>query len=562
MALQTVLRVTLLAVISATVVEGRTVQEGDCPPWFKWMNTSEPHYCACVTLVKEYIVCDQQNQTSSLRQGACIFYNSNISDVVVGACSFFFPKSLIKEGLISLPRNVSKLNKFVCGSLKREEVGPLCGKCTNNTGPSVYSVGNECVPCRAVNVVYYILLQYLPTTLLFLIIMVFRPNITEAPMAHYVLFCNTIVLYCRFMLYTNYTDILATDSPYILALLKSVLTLNAVWSFDTLFFVSPPLCISPHFQVIYKSFLEFLATLYPFILLLLTYVATELHARDFTPVVALWRPFHRIYVRFYTTWGPNTSIIQAFSSLFFLSYAKLNFIMCEPFLWSTVQNTEGQAMSRVVYIDPTIPYMSKRHIFVVLFSIFVAVFLYLPPLFLLIIYPTALYRKCSHKIKSKWRIAIKTYVETFQGCYKDGTNGTCDYRALSGYQLGLGSLLLAVQAVFYKTLPTRFVVVSAIVTLTVLTILCSLLQPYKRRSANVSAVTLLAIMTTHFALCSSLYVPKGSDVLRMMIFILLVSPHCTLCSYIVWKLRCCRKHQQMDDGEGDWLLSRSRHSSS
>ena len=552
MALQTVSCVLLLVVISAAA----SVEEGDCPPWFKRVNTSDSHCCACVTELSDYIVCDQQSQTTSLRQGACMFYNSNISDVVAAPCHFLFPKSTVKDGLVSLPSSVSELNKFVCGNLTREEVGPLCGKCTNGTGPSVYSVGNECAPCRTINVVYYVLLQYLPTTLLFLIVVVFRVNITEAPMAHYVLFCNTIVLYCKFVV-SHYASLIATSSAYISILVKSVLTLNAVWSFDTLFFVSPPLCISPHFEEIYKPFLDFLATLYPFLLLLLTYIVTELHARDFTPVVVLWRPFHRIYVRFYTTWGPNTSIIQAFSSLFFLSYAKLIFIIWEPFMYSAVLNTEGHVISKLVYIDPTVPYGSKKHICAVLFSIFVAVFLYLPPLLLLILYPTRLYRKISHIIKSKWRIAIKTYVETFQGCYKDGTNGTRDYRALSGYKLALAFVLLAVQGVSYNTQFVGLPVIASIIVFTVLTILCLLLQPYKHRVGNASAVTLLVIMTAVFALSRSLNIPEGSDIIRVMTLVLLVSPHCALCGYVVWKLRCCRKYGNTDDVERSLLLSRS-----
>ena len=48
-----------LALILSAAVVGSTAENRDCPPWFKWVNTSGPHYCACVTVVKDYIVCDQ-----------------------------------------------------------------------------------------------------------------------------------------------------------------------------------------------------------------------------------------------------------------------------------------------------------------------------------------------------------------------------------------------------------------------------------------------------------------------------------------------------------------------
>ena len=53
MAVKTVVTVLcILAVIISAAVVGMTTEKGDCPPW---VNTSEPHYCACVTAV-DYLV--------------------------------------------------------------------------------------------------------------------------------------------------------------------------------------------------------------------------------------------------------------------------------------------------------------------------------------------------------------------------------------------------------------------------------------------------------------------------------------------------------------------------
>ena len=204
------------------------------------------------------------------------------------------------------------------------------------------SVGNQCVPCSPVNVVYYLLLQYLPSTILFLVVILFRLNVTAAPMAHYVLFCNLFIFYCKFNL-SFYARLYGTSTLFISTLVKCVLTMTAVWSFDPLFFLSPPLCVSRHMEDIHKLFLEFMATLYPFLLLLLTYAAIELHAHNFTPVVSLTKLILRLPVQFYSTWEPNASIIQAFSSLFFLSYAKLNVLIImacfsNKHRWYTTEN--------------------------------------------------------------------------------------------------------------------------------------------------------------------------------------------------------------------------------
>ena len=550
----------LSIVILLVTVVGNTEQVGDCPPWFKWVNTTWPStngtYCACrSTGLNLYIKCDQRHQQSSLRLAACVFYDSQTDDVVVAECPFLFPKLMTKNNVIPLPQEVSELNTYICGSLSREVNGPLCGKCVHGTGPSIYSIGNECVPCSPVNVVYYLLLQYLPTTVIVLVVVVFRLNVTSAPMAHYVLFCNISVLYIKF--FVVYPLSFVSSSTYNV-LSKVVLSLCAMWSFDALFFVSPPLCISPHMEDIYKPFIEFLATLYPFILLLLMYIGIELHGRDFKPIVILWKPFHKIFLRFYTTWEPSASMIQAFSSLFFLSYAKLLFVIAAPFFVSRAVNAKGEEVDPVVYIDPTVPYLSKKHIYLIIFSLIIAIFLFLPPPILLSIYPTTFFRKISHYLKPRWNIAIKIYVDTFQGCYKDGTNGTRDYRAVSGYLLAVGFLLLLVQRVAASLDSSKTTTIAIVdlhtstLFLTTLTIICVMTQPYKHKIANISAVTVLVISTALVEMGVSHW--EGSDTTRVMFLVLLSSPHCALGGYIVWKIR---KRCQNMKGEGAQLLDRT-----
>ena len=158
--------------------------------------------------------------------------------------------------MFPLPANVSELNTVVCGNLTREVKGPMCGSCTANTGPSIYFVGSRCVHCSPVNILYYPLLQYRPSTLIFLLVIIFRPNIMSAPMLHYVLFCNFTVFVSRSILWLYVqSDRLTT------VLEKSTLTLSAIWSFDVLLYVSLPLCISQHMEEIYILSLDFVATI-------------------------------------------------------------------------------------------------------------------------------------------------------------------------------------------------------------------------------------------------------------------------------------------------------------
>ena len=389
---------TLLVMAVVSLVE--TVEE--CPPWFEWVNISDSSgYCACSTNLPIFVYCEERSQKSSISQGSCTFYDSQT--VRGSRCPFLFPDDAIRDGTFPLPANVSELNSVVCGNPSREVKGPLCGRCTNNTGPSIYSVGSRCVPCRPVNILYYLLLQYLPSTIIFILIIIFRPNIASAPMANYVLFCNyTAFLSRAFLLFYLQPDFINT------LLVKFVLTLSALWSFDVLIFVSPPLCISQHTEEFFTPFLEFLATIYPFILLWLVYMCINLHTRNFKPVVVVWRLVRRIYVQSYRAWDPRSSMIQAFASFFYLSHAKLTYVILEAFVWIEYVSDTEETGKTILYIDPNVPYHSTKHAFLIAFSVAVAVFVFLPPLLILVVYPTSLHRKISHCISPKWRLRIKT----------------------------------------------------------------------------------------------------------------------------------------------------------
>ena len=524
----------------------------DCPPWFVLENSSNSQ-CVCSNPSESRIQCDQSKQMSYLDLGMCAFQESTTNSTVVAACPYVFPDHLIKDGCIPLPNRSSELNHFICGNLNREIEAPLCGRCTSGTGPSIYSAGSQCVRCSAVNIVYYLLLQYLPTTILFVVVIVFRISITSAPMAHYVLFCNATVFYFKLVVGESANLIHASHYTSILAIGNFFFVLNSIWTLDFFYFASPPLCVSVHMEEIYIPFLDTVATLYPFILLLLTYVGIELHAHDFKPIVHLWRPLQRTYVRFRRTWDPNASMIQAFATLFFLSYTKFMLIMYEALLISLVINEEGNVVSRMSYIDPTVPIFSQKHWYLISLSLVILLFIILPPSLLLITFPTRLFTKVSRCIKPRLMVSIQTYVDTFHGCYKDRTNGTRDYRAVSGYILAIWALLPAVVIMTRAVTSRNLFLVSTTFTIVFITfsVLCALLRPYKHKTANISGVALPALMASGLALSVLIPSNTGDNITVTIVCCFLLSiPHCVFYGYIVYKLGkqyCCKMRQMVED---------------
>ena len=534
------------------------VHTEECPPWFRLKNITGSliPQCVCSTTQQYKISCNQVKQESSLTLGYCAFQDTATNSTVVAPCPYVFPKHLIVNYHIPLPRKVSELNSFMCGNLNREIGTYLCGRCANGTGPAIYYFGSKCVPCSAVNILYYLLLQYLPNTIMFLAIIVFRINITAAPMVHYVIFCNTVVIYIKSFAggYANFVNSAINENLVYKVFSSLLLPINAVWSFDTFLFVSPPLCISEHMQDIYIPYLNTLAALYPFILLLITYSAIQLHAHDYKLFVRLWKLFHRTYVRFRRAWDPNASMIQAFATLLFLSYTKFILLMYEPLLLSCVDNQKHQVVTRTAYIDPTVPIFNSKHLFLIALSVVIFIFIILPPILLLLIFPTRLFNKLSCRLKTRWVVSIQIFVDTIQGCYKDGIDGTRDYRVVSGCILAIWVLIPAVEIVAASLLRYIFITPEIfVVFFTALTLLCAALRPYKHTMANISAVALLSLLT--LLASSFIFVVSNTIFVAIMLIFLLSLPHCVFCGYIVCRLRkiakqyCCQPSEDEEDDE-------------
>ena len=195
-------------------------------------------------------------------------------------------------------------------------------------------------------------------------------------------------------------------------------------------------------------------------------------------------------------------------------------------------NEYGIVITQVTYIDPTVPMYSPRHIYLMIFSTCVLLFIVLPPILVLIVFPTRLSNKLQTYFSPRLNLALFTFVATFQGCYKDGTNGTRDYRALSGGILGGCVLILALKVCSHLLIEVndRNPVISwqiVIILLIALLVSCELLRPYKSEVANQSIIIILALFTA----CCTLYLTVHTTVFQIkfaifVIIALLSLPHC------------------------------------
>ena len=78
-------------------------------------------------------------------------------------------------------------------------------------------------------------------------------------------------------------------------------------------YLIPPFCVSSKLKFIHLACLGYILAFYPLVLIFLTWVCVELHGCNFRPLVWLWRPFHRCFVRLQRGWDTKSDIIDVFS---------------------------------------------------------------------------------------------------------------------------------------------------------------------------------------------------------------------------------------------------------
>ena len=319
-----------------------------------------------------------------------------------------------------------------------------------------------------------------------------------------------------------------------------------------MYFVSPPLCLSPHIQDIDRPYIEMVATLYPFMLLVLAYIGIELHTRNVRLIVLLWRPLHKRLIRCRRSWNPNASLVQAFATVFFISYAKLMFLVFVPFHGMYFANEHGKSKTFFTYVDPTIPFTHPKHIYLMVFSLCILAIIVMPPIVVLIVYPTRLFTKLQ---SSRLNLAIDTFVNTYQGCYKDGTNGTRDYRSWSGGFLALGVSMLIIRrcanGLIVNNRQPEMQSQAITIAMVILSVAFGILRPYKSKIANITGLTLCALLALAATLNISVLVSERHRVVCVAIVMAVVSiPHCVFYGCVVNRLY--KKLNHFKRAQGGW----------
>ena len=311
--------------------------------------------------------------------------------------------------------------------------------------------------------------------------------------------------------------------------------------------------------------LDYAIAIYPLILITATYALVELHARDCRLIIWIWSPFSKCCARFSRIMDIQASLIKAFATFLLLSYVKLVDSTLTVLVPTVVYNIHEEILGVHVYYDASYKYFSKEHIPYATMSIILFLIFVISPLMLLLLYPMRCCQKCLNICNhGSLRIVLHTFVDAFQGHFKDGTEpGTHDCRWFSAvYFLGRIGIMYAI--FFISDYARGYIAAAGLIIMlygicmSILVILMFLLQPYKSKRVNnyhTVLMLILAIICFLSALVSQSKAYWISYTLMFLIGLLAASPLLYAITYAIINYTPCRRFKQywqkLPEGDDD-----------
>ena len=468
----------VLSVLAVSVV---TASNYSCPTWFYYSNTTQRCECGFSTL--GWIVCDQETKIVTVNRENCVTDSGQDGLYYIGRCLLNYKFNNTNRVFSELPTDPDLLEDMVCGPYNRK--GLLCEHCIDGYGPGVYTLDSACADCSKFStlsaILLYLLVDLVPITLFFICVVLFRLNVTAGPLLGYVLFCQIFSVSLKYEpLIYHYTQ--SQLSPVLVSVL--FITFES-WNLNFLKPVIPPFCISEKVKGIHVLALNSLSAVYPIFLVMVLLVVIELHSRNNTIVRVAVKPFRFVLKKTSIKAVTGDAVLRTFATFVFLSTAKNLFTFYAMIrFYHIFKSIDGTVYKRVLLADPTIDYLSPTHIMFMIIPLLQCLFLVFIPSLILIIYPTRLYRSLSQFISARKQLAITSFVESLNGCFKDGLNGTRDYRAYAGLVMLFPLCILVVSYLPFSS--GLSLEIRSCYVFSLLSLLISYKRPFKSTVTNMS----------------------------------------------------------------------------
>ena len=402
-------------------------------------------------------------------------YNSSTTNetLVGGMCPFI----QLQRGDLMINPNMdyADITAESCGPANR--TGTLCGRCDDGfsvaiTDPwSFRCISND--ECKPVNCFLYLLAELGPLTVMFVFVFMFGINAAAPYTSGYVTLAQIVPLYTLNVLAKVYRR----PQP-VYGIVKFLLSLYSMWSLDVFSLFIPPLCCMRNVSNMTVIALEYIGAVYPLLLVLGSYLILKLHQWNVKPIVLMTWPI-RVCLQFMRIEVSSMSLLTTFCTFVSLAFVKISIISLLLLSSEDIHTESGVFVKNVVLYDGTMSTWGPEHLpHAVVAIFFLVVFLILPCL-VLILYPLC---NIHGRLSGRYVQYSSAFMEMFYGHFKDGTEGSRDYRLLGGMQFIFKFLL------FFCILvgPTKINEQSNFTVLQIGTMLWAfliiVLQPYKKQN--------------------------------------------------------------------------------
>ena len=441
-----------------------------CPPWYYQAEGS------CIEGNHVYGIVNFQSKTGQvwLQQFYCMTTDHNSTDVLGGCMTSAFGMRIVRSSF-PIPCNISQLNEYMCAGLNRE--GQLCGQCVKGFAPPVYSYSLSCVNCtdHHLNWLRYIGVAFGPLTLFCLFICFFHISATSPYLHGFVFFSQILTSPTVLRIVVNDGGYLSSNLKVSVDVKNTYISILSVWNLDFFRTVYKPFCLHPEMTVVQALSLNYLVALYPLMLLFVTFSLVKLHERNVRLIVFLWKPFRALLRSCLNNLNINNSLVQSFATLYFLSAMKIQSVSMDLLAFIHLFYANGtHSQNLYLYLAGDVEYFGRDHFFYgLLASFFLVVFALLPTLALLL-YPCRFCQRFLNKMNCN-SLTLRTFMEVFQGNYRDGTNGTMNCRFFSAIFFCTRFILV----VSFLLLDSQFVFLFAGTTTAILGFSIALVHPQK-----------------------------------------------------------------------------------
>ena len=281
----------------------------------KYHNSS----CACGVGLQG-IQCSDAQSSVFLIPCYCMSYSDQgNSMLVVGSCMY-----LCSENYETEVSECTDLNDLCNLYVWQNRRGQMCGSCNDNHFPSPYSYLQKCAHCSnySHNWIKYVLIAFLPLTIFYLLVIIFKFNAVLSPaMTGFIFFSQIISSPALMSITSSYTyswDAEGGSSLDLKLVQQVVSTVYGIWNLDFFRMVYEPFCLHPNMSILQILSLDYLVAVYPLCLVCLTYLLVQLYDRC-KMVKYLWKPMAWLYGCFNHQWKASNSLIKAFGAFFLLS---------------------------------------------------------------------------------------------------------------------------------------------------------------------------------------------------------------------------------------------------